>query len=273
MLKRRTSRRWIPISAIAILWLVIGMTAPILLSVTDRKIETQTTSVVAAPRHAHIVSAPLKLGLGGGLLLEGGNLSLSDASSVGRSLKERDALINDGRSHVVLADGEISLFGGIATGSGADPMQGPEAPLAAATRQLNFQSLTMKSGAVSFAMPNGTRERISAAEIVIEPSRDRTSVSMKGKGFWRGLPAKFEIAHRKAGPDAVAATVASASSDPQTPDASLDIDRPITEVSFALRAKTIVLAFTGTVMSGANPVMRGRTRIEAADFSKMAGII
>ncbi len=271
MVKRRISNRWIPISMIAVLWLVIGMTAPILLSVSDRKIETQTTSVVAAPRHTHIVSAPLKLGLGGGLVLESGNLSLSDESSVDRTLKERDAIIEEGRAQMVLADGEIALFGGIASGTGSDPMQGPEAPLAAATRELNFQSLTVKSGAIAFAMPNGTRERISSAEVVIEPSRDRTSVSMKGKGFWRGLPATFEIAHRKAGPNAQA--VARAATDPQTPDASVDVDRPVSRVSFSLRAKTIALAFTGTVMSGAKPVLRGQTRIEATDFSQLAGLI
>ncbi|MEO1265310.1 MAG: AsmA-like C-terminal region-containing protein [Pseudomonadota bacterium] len=267
MPRKTSQKRWIPISVIAVVWLAVGMTAPLLINVSDNAIEPETGSVVAAPRHSFTVSTPYKLVPELGLTLADGALGLSANSAAGRTLNQRDALIASGQSELVMEGGTLALFGAIAANAnGATPpeMRGPEAPIASAIRSRKFKSISLKSGSVRIALPNGRAEEITNAAVVITPG-SQSAYTVVGKGTWRGREATFEIA-QSAAPAAEAANDKEGATDAPT-------RAPRSNVTFKLNSEPLSFAFAGVITASATPHMTGTATIKAKTFAAMADLV
>lgn len=204
MRSQAKKRRLSPVVLAMVIWLTLGLAAPLLVHLTSSSLPFKS-AVVAAQTTSYTLARPVALGGGKLVIVEGGTIQLADANGKPIGSSKADALLASGAGTLVLDHAELSIADPKAAVGEADL---PQAPIAEALASLRAESLILKRSTVEVTLPNGQVETLSGVDATVALKRKGLAV-IRGKGTLRGQRVTFDVTsglqldRRAAGPETV----------------------------------------------------------------------
>lgn len=186
----RGARRRFSSVALALLasLIVLGIAAPIIISVGVDHISVGSSRLIAAPRDSVVVSAPVSIGTSRLLTIERGLLYPADSRGRALDTPLSNAQLASGNNRFLIENATLKLQAGQ-----ADAISDHASPLIDALAAMQFETLLLRKATVHLQLPDGRIETMSDidGEIV---NRRKTTLLINGSGYVRGQRVKFEVA-------------------------------------------------------------------------------
>ena len=187
MKQGKPRKRHLTVVTLVLVWLALGLSLPLIVSVEDNAFEFDQGGVIAAPRGYYQIGAPIMLhGLSQVSLKSGGIKQVPPNGGESSGSEARKAL-EDGSAELVLDRVDMSL-GRRIYADDAPPVTryfSQSAPIVEALKSRRFASLTMRNSRLSITFPNGWSDRLFNVNLKILP-RGRQGVRGTGTAIWRG---------------------------------------------------------------------------------------
>jgi hypothetical protein len=168
--------------------LLCGIAMPIIVSFgSNNELSVVSSNLNAAPRDSFVVTEPTALGASQLVMIERGTLFPSDTA--GRALDSplSQAQLAGGSGRFAIENGVLR----IQAGQAANVSEGAS-PILDAVTGLRFDTLLLRQATVHVALPDGRIEVMTKIDGEIA-NRRKTSLSLAGKGDWRGQRVAFDV--------------------------------------------------------------------------------
>lgn len=272
MSKAKATRRWFILTLVMLTWLIVGVSTPLVLRFAREGVQTEQSSVVAAPRQTLRLFHPVSLQQPTGLVVRTGVISLEVADGEKLTDQEREKRIRSGLADLELRYGEVSVLELFAwrlrknspsyrdrSPSDSNPMG---APLQSALRHNQFRKLSLTDTAVLITLPSGHPLRLTSKSLVLKPQAGE-GFTLEGDAIWRGHKISVSI-------------IAGATKKTGNPATDLKAkpnkkNKPHyhakTPIKFSLRSPLLQFTYDGILLDGTRPALNGKSRFAAEDLS------
>ena len=181
--------RRLPSFAIAVLvWLGLGLTAPVLVTLYSSDLALQDT-VVAAPRDTYAMSRQIVLSTFPLVTVDRGNIIALNAAGKPTSGAETDAMLSAGSANLVLDGATFSIAA--QPHAVADDIR-PLAPLVTALVDTRYEVISIRRGAVLIGLGGGHVELLTDVHANASLKR-KGLMTAKGNGILRGQRVDFDL--------------------------------------------------------------------------------
>jgi AsmA protein len=188
MATRGAKRRFSTIALVLLAGLLLcGIAAPIIVSVGSNAISVATSNLSAAPRDSFVVTKPTMLGATRLVTIERGAVFPSDATGRALDAPLSQAQLASGSSRFVLENGVLHIQ--VSQDAAANESTSPILDAVAGAR---FEALLLRQATVHIALPDGRTEVMTKIDGEVA-NRRKSSLSLTGKGDWRGQRIEFDI--------------------------------------------------------------------------------
>ncbi len=254
MIAAKAMGRWIIVAIVTLCALIAGLSVPTLLQLSQTSLTSQAPGLVAAPRQAIRLFAPVRLGEKLGLVVRTGVISLETPGGQRLAEADRQRLLMTGSAALNLKYGEVALFDILLSGARADAADAGDtpatklatAPLEQTLRKRRFETLLLDQSSVVIATPAGQTIRLRSQSLKLSPKSDG-GFTLAGMADWRGSSHKVLI-------DAGAASAKS------TNDGKSETVIPL---RLAFRSDVFELTFVGQLIAGAKKRLVGKMAFDA----------
>lgn len=165
----RPSQRYALAAVAVLVFIMLGLSIPILVGGRPQSIVLQSAAVHAAPRDRFIVTTPIQLRTSPNVFLLSGTVAIvTDRSRGPLSGEAVAAMIAGGNARIVLDDATVV----IETEGSTDSPEALAAPLLAALAKLQFSTLAIRRGVIQLKRAGGGTEALSDVRIEIVHRRD-----------------------------------------------------------------------------------------------------
>ena len=168
--------------------IVVGIAAPIIVSINNDRIVVSSSKLAAAPRDSVMITSPTALAQSKLITLERGLLFPADAGGRAHETPLTKAQLASGNTHFVLENATLRIQAGQAV-----EISQNSSPLIEAVAAMQFETLALRKSTVHIFLPDGRVETLTELDGTIAQRR-KSTLLIKGKGDLRGQRVKFDIA-------------------------------------------------------------------------------
>jgi AsmA protein len=201
-----------------LVWLAVGLAAPLIVSLYSPDLGLQGVTVVAAPRDTFTIDHPIELGQSPQITVERGTIVLVNTSGKESTGEPIETMLARGDAGLVL-DGATILVS--ATRWTVPKFDGPVAPLVEVVKDIKWESLAIRRGTFIITLPGGQVESLNDVQAEVSLKR-KGAVTVKGTALLRGERVSFQ---------ATAGTQIDQKGPPNLPF-SLQLKSPLLEATF-----------------------------------------
>lgn len=244
-------------------WLVLGVSTPLVLHFAREGVQTQQSTVVAAPRDNHKLDHPVALQHQAGVVVRSGVVGLDNLDAEGLTEAQRTSKIADGSAQLVLSFGEVGLFdvlsGSIAQQrhetSTADRLN-PQAETAihdlqSAVGAAHFRALRLRHSDFIIELPSQSRLSLRSKDLVFRPLSNG-GFAVSGEATWGGQEVAIVI------------TAGAMRNDPAAKDLLF------VPVNMSFSSAIFDMAFEGRLIAGSDSGLQGRMTLRTKKLTEMA---
>lgn len=186
MLNIRPGRLAVAVALVA-LCVALGLSAPLVFDFKASELKLSNGAVLAAPRDAHEITAPIDIATALRLRVKSGAIGLDVPQA--NEPDARRVPPRDGTARLIIDRGNFQIGGSEQLESAPT---GPAAPLVEAVRALDFEALLIRRGTVGVVLPDGRTERLTGVAAEVRAIRG-SSLSIRGSGRLRGHEVTFDL--------------------------------------------------------------------------------
>jgi AsmA protein len=181
-------RRLSSVTLAMLVWLGLGLAAPVLFSLYSSDLGLQSATVVAAPRDSFTLDRPIELSQSPQVTVERGTIVLVNTSGKESTGEPIETMLARGDAGLVLDGATILVSPNRWTVASAE---GQLAPLVGVVKNINWESLAIRRGTFIIALPGGQVESLNDVEADVSLKRKGT-VAVKGSALLRGQRVSFQ---------------------------------------------------------------------------------